>query len=312
MPPVTVKGVPQTKWLRQFWMQVQGEKRTFQIQSPLTLELDVQRSGTQGFGRFTLKIYNLSADTRSDLYRDICNQFTPRSITLNAGYASWQSGYGPQTPRAFPTIASGFIKQCYSTRVGPSWLTVISGWDGGYAQSNANINAPWESNSWNGRIKQLANAMMQFGDISSVYIAPELTANVSRGGVANGKAWDYLSELAQGANADLFVDLGKLYMVPKGKSVPFLTGGIKEISARTGLLNTPIKQQFRVAFDMVFEPQFLVGQEFNLISEVGVNCGSYAIRDIHHFGVISDGVSGDLTTSITSWNQDAKPEGVMG
>ena len=256
MPLVTVQGVPQTKWLRQFWMQVQGETRTFQIQSPLSLELDIQRSGTQGFGRFTFKIYNLSADTRSDLYRDICNQFSPRSVVLNAGYASWQSGTGPKSPRAFPTIVSGFIQQCYSTRVGPSWLTVISGWDGGYAQANANINAPWASNNWNERVKQLARAMMQFGDINSFYISPELTANVSRGGVANGKAWDYLSELAIGANADLFVDLGSLYMVPKGQPVPFLNGGINEISSKTGLLNTPIKQQFRVSFDMIFEPRF--------------------------------------------------------
>ena len=307
MPLVTKQGIPQEKWLRQFWLQVEGETQTFQIQSPLTLELDVQRSGTQGVGTFTFKIYNLAEDTRKDLYRDICNQFSPRSIVVNAGYASWQSGTGPKNPRAFPTIASGFVQQCYSTRVGPSWLTVISGWDGGYAQANAFINSPWASNIWNERVKQLANALMRFGDINSVYISPDLTANVSRGGVANGQAWDLLNELAQGANADLFVDLGKLYMVPKGQSVPLLTGGITEISTKTGLLNTPIKQQWRVAFDMLFEPNLLVGQEFNLVSEEQENNGNFTVRDIHHFGVISDGVDGDLTTSVVSWNQDAKP-----
>ena len=58
---------------------------------------------------------------------------------------------------------------------------------------------------------------------------------------------------------------------------------------------------------MIFEPNLLVGQEFNLVSEEQENNGNFTVRDIHHFGVISDGVDGDLTTSVVSWNQDAKP-----
>ena len=306
MPLATsAAAVPQTKWLRQFWMQVQGATREWTITSPLTLELDVDRASTQSYARFTFKIYNLGAQARSDLYRDFCDQSTPRPITVNAGYASWQSGYGPQTPRAFPQIANGLVTQCYSTRVGPSWLTTIVGWDGGYDQANASINIPFSKDvTWNQRVTQIAKAMT---NLRGVNISPLLKANVSRGATFNGKPWDILCELALGANADIFIDLGILYMVPKGQAVTGLTAGISQINTNSGLLNTPIKQKFTVSFDMIFEPRLLIGQSFVLVSEETENNGTYSIQRLHHFGVISDGVAGDLTTSVTSWNQAANP-----
>lgn len=301
MPLLT--SVPQAKWGRQFWMQAQGATQIWTIQSPLTLELDVERSGTQSYGRFTFKIYNLGAQARKDLYRDFCDQSTPRPVVVNAGYASWQAAYGPQTPQAFPTIARGLITMCYSTRVGPSWVTTITGWDGGYDQANASINGSFGKGvSWNARVTKIAKAMTNLRDVK---ISPLLTANVSRGATYNGKPWDILVEMAAYANAQVFIDLGVLYMVPYGTPVPDLTGGFSEINTSMGLLNTPIKQKFVVSFDMIFEPRLLIGQAFTLVSEETENNGSYTVQALKHFGVISDGVPGDLTTTVTSWNQAA-------
>ena len=97
-------NVPQTKWLRQFWMQVQGATRLWTITSPLTLELDIERGIFQSVSRFTFKVYNLGVQARSDIYLDQNNWLaTPRPIIVNAGYASWQSGMGPHTPQSFST-----------------------------------------------------------------------------------------------------------------------------------------------------------------------------------------------------------------
>jgi hypothetical protein len=304
MPLVNVgssAAVPQGKWLRQFWMQVQGATRLWTVQSPLTLEVDVERAIFQSVSRFTFKVYNLGAQTRSDLYLDQNNWLSsPRPIVVNAGYASWQSSYGPQTPRAFPTIAFGQLFQCYSTRVGPSWVTTMTGWDGGYDQANASINATFsKAVSFNQRVYFIAKTMP---NLLKVVISPQITAPVSRGATFSGKPFDIILELASAIPADVFIDLGTLYMVPKGQAVPGLTGGLSQIDARNGLLNTPIKQQFRVSFDMLFEPRLLVGQSVTLVSQETENSGSYVIQGIAHKGIISDAVGGDLITTPTCWN----------
>lgn len=293
--------VPQTKWIRQFWLQCQGKTQTWTITSPLTLELDVERAVYSSVGRFTFKIYNLGAEARSDLYLDqIYWGVTPRVVELRAGYASWQSGYGPQTPQAFPTIAYGQLFQCYSRRIGPSWVTTMTGWDGGYDRAQAAISVPFSKDvSFSQRLQQVAAAMP---NLRQIYISPSLTANVYRGATFTGKPWDILQELALGLNADLFIDLGKLYMVPKGQAVPGLTAGLSQINTNFGLLNTPIKQVCRVSFDMIFEPRFLVGQSVQLTSEETENNGVYSLQGLEHHGIISDAIDGECVTTPTLWN----------
>ncbi len=300
MSPLTT-SITQSKWIRQFWMEIQGATRIWTITSPLTLELDIERAIFQSVSRFTFKVYNLGVQARSDIYLDQNNWLaTPRPITVRAGYASWQSGYGLQAPQAFPIIALGQLFQCYSTRVGPSWVTTMTGWDGGYDQANASINATFsKSVSFNARVTQIAKSMP---NLRGAYISPMITANVSRAATYSGKPWDILCELTAYAKADVFIDLGVLYMVPKGQSVPGLTGGLNQINTNTGLLNTPIKQQFRVSWDMIFEPRLMVGQTINLISEEPENNGNYVLQGLTHRGVISDGVAGDCITSPTCWN----------
>jgi hypothetical protein len=300
-PPAPVPAVPQSKWIRQFWMQVQGATRLWTIQSPLTLELDVQRGVFQSVSRFTFKVYNLSAAARADIYLDQNNWLTdPRPIVVNAGYQSWQSGTGPQTPQAFPTIARGQLFQAYSTRVGPSWVTTMTGWDGGFDQANAAINVTLgKMYSFNDRVAYIARQMPNLRD---VYVSPLIQADVSRAATYNGKPWDILCELAFYAQADLFIDLGVLYMVPKGQAVPNLAAQVTQINTNYGLLSTPIKQQFRVSWDMVFEPRLLCGQILNLVSEEAENNGTYVLAGLAHHGVISDGVDGDCVTTPTCWN----------
>ena len=304
MPLVTVQNpplaVPQTKWLRQFWMQVQGATRLWTITSPLTLELDIERGIFQSVSRFTFKVYNLGVQARSDIYLDQNNWLaTPRPIIVNAGYASWQSGMGPHTPQSFPTIAFGQLFQAYSTRVGPSWVTTMTGWDGGFDQANAAINVTLSKLvTFNQRVNYIAK---QMPNLRGVNISTLITADVSRAATYNGKPWDILCELAFYEQADLFIDLGVLYMVPKGQGVVGLQSQLTQINTNYGLLNTPIKQQFRISFDMLFEPRLLCGQIVNLVSEEPENNGAYVVAGMSHRGVISDAIDGECITTPTLW-----------
>src|SRR5260221_6321757 len=116
---------------RAFWMQVQGATQTWTFQSPLTLELEVERGIWQSISEGTFRVYNLSQSTRSDIYQDWLEQGQFRQITVRAGYRSWATTPASLTPgtqasiQALPFIFQGNIKQAYSQREGPSWVTTI-------------------------------------------------------------------------------------------------------------------------------------------------------------------------------------------
>jgi len=294
---------PGSKFQRVFWMQVMGQTITWTITSPLTLELDINRGAYQATAEGEFTIYNLGANARSDIYLDWNDQFAQsggyRKITVRAGYASWQNQTGPQNPQSLPVIFDGYLYNAYSTRSGPSWITTMRAWDGGFSKANSYINTTFSSGvNFNSRVKQVAAAMT---NVTSVYISPLITAPVTRGRAYCGSPWDILVQLATAANADVFIDLGKLYMVPKGQAVPGLGAGITTITSDYGLINTPIKQKFYVSFDMLFEPRLQIGQNINLQSLESVNDGSYTLVGLKHSGIISDAVGGECKTTPTCW-----------
>jgi hypothetical protein len=293
---------PNQKFQRIYFMQVQGKTQTWNISYPITMEMDITRGAFQSTAEGEFILYNLSDDKKSDIYLDWNDQLSSsegyRKIVVRAGYQSWNlNTVGPLNPNSLPIIFSGQLYSAYSTRSGPSWITTIRAWDGGFSKANSFVSVSFDSSvPFNDRVTQIAKSMQ---DITSVYISPSITAPVVRGRAYKGSAWDILLGLADSANADLFIDLGKLYMVPKGQPVPGLTGGLDVITSDFGLLNTPIKQKFFVSFDMLFEPRLTIMQSIILQSLESVNNGSYTLVGIKHRGIISGSVGGDLVTTPT-------------
>ncbi len=302
----SAQSVP--KFQRIYFLQVQGKTKTWNISYPLTLELDISRGAYQATAQGNFTLYNLSYDKKSDIYLDWNDQISqsgsPRSIILRAGYQSWSSQtVGPLNPNSLPVIFNGYLYSAYSTRSGPSWITTIRAWDGGFAKANSSISVSFSASvNFQNRVNQIAKAMQ---NVSSVYISPLINAPVTRGRTYHGSPWDILVNLAATANADVFIDLGKLYMVPKGQAVPGLSGGLNIVDSNSGLLNTPIKQKFFVSFDMLFEPRLTIGQNLTLQSLEEVNNGTYTLVGLKHSGIISGSVGGDLVTTPTCFYGDA-------
>ena len=304
------------KFQRAFWMQVQGQSQTWTFQSPLTLELEIERGIWQSLSNGTFRIYNLADSTRSDIYQDWLEQGDFRQITVRAGYRSWTTAPGPMVPivnqavslQALPVIFLGNIKQAYSQREGSSWVTTIAAWDGGYGVTEGNMSEDQTTDiPLNDIVDQIISAMPH---VSLGYLDPSLTLSNYRGVALQGSPWTKLCQLADSLYADVFIDLEKVYMVAKGSAVPNISGGLGTISPAQGLLDTPMKQKSIVSFTMLFEPRVKVGQAVVLQSIETVNNGTYTVGGISHNGLISDAVDGECRTKISCfYAQNYQPYG---
>lgn len=284
---------------RQFWCQVTGRSGdVYTIQSPLTLELGIERGIWQSISNGVFRIYNLKESTRSDLYHDWYDFSLFSPIVLRAGYASWNTVVG-LTSQSFPIIFQGTIRQAYSQREGSNWVTTIMAWDGGQGVTSGDYTGALDmSTSLATQINSLIAAMP---GVMVGYVDPSLTITQDRATSFVGSPWQMLQSIADAAYADLFIDLQKVYIVAKGSAIPGISGGLGTISPAQGLLETPMKQRSIVSFPIIFEPRVLVGQSLVLQSIETVNNGSYTVGGISHHGTISDAVGGDLRTQISCY-----------
>lgn len=290
---------------RAFLMEVQGNSQSWTFQSPLTLEANITRAAFNSLADGVFRIYNLNEATRKDIYQDWYNltDGSYRQIKIFAGYRSWTTVYGPPNPagltnlKALPQIFQGNITKAYSQREGSNWVTTIHAWDGGFATVQGDAN----SSSMAGvtLAEQFATLIAAMGSTVSVgFIDPTLTTVSLRGVSLVGSPWNKITQLANSIYASAFIDLEKVYIVANGNVIPNIVGGLSIISPATGLLDTPMKQNTQVSFDMIFEPRLKVGQQIILQSIETVNNGTYTVVGIDHTGTISDAVGGDMRTRV--------------
>lgn len=306
---------------RCFWMQVQGVNQTWTFQSPLSLELNITRAAFNSLSEGLFRIYNLGESTRSDIYQDWYDQGQYRQVTVRAGYRSWASAYGPPNLavmnnlqpniQSLPVIFKGNISKAYSQREGSSWVTTIDAWDGGYGVTQSDTNVALHFGT---KLQQQFAALIDaMGSTISVgYIDPSLGIASLRGVALSGSPWVKIQQLADAVYATAFIDLEKVYVIGKGNRIPNVPGGLTLISPATGLLDTPMKQNTQISFDMIFEPRLKVGQQITLQSIETVNNGSYPVIGIDHVGMISDSAGGDLRTRVYCYySQSLVPFGAI-
>jgi hypothetical protein len=226
---------------------------------------------------------------------------------LRAGYLSWVNANGPPNFQSLPLIFLGSVKQAYSLREGASWVTTIQAWDGGYAVTQGDISTPITPSPSLSQQEQLSIMVNQLidamPDVTLGYLDTALGISNIRGVSLSGSPWVRLNQLADFLYANLWIDLGKVYMLSKSTvGVPSLTGGLVTITPQQGLLETPMRQNTIVSFEMIFEPRLKVGQSVDLQSIETVNNGKYVVHGINHHGIISDAVGGDLRTKVSCYD----------
>lgn len=261
-----------------------ADGETLRITPPLTLEFDISRKILGSANRGSLRIYNLSKDNRNNIRFNMYNYTQFRAVKLYAGYGS-----------NLALIFQGNITEAWSQREGINFITQVESFDCGFAYAKSQSSfTPSSGTNQVDIIKQLVNDMTQVDPNTSVgSISSGYSANISRANPQVGNSADRINDIAGNG---FFIDNGRVNCLQDNEC---LKGTISEISAESGLLGTPLLEQSILHFDMVFQPNLVVGQLISLKSSTeDYFNGSYKITSIAHRGMISDAVCGEVITSV--------------
>lgn len=272
------------KFGRNYLLNVQTQSgSTLSIRPPFTIEFDITRNVLTSANVCSIRIYNLNANNRSQIRKNVNDYADLRVIQLLAGY-------GSNLSLAF----EGNITQAWSVREGTNFITQIESFDGGFAFANAasNITFPAETEQRTvieTLVQNLASAGVKPGVIG------DFPGQLTRGNAYSGNTCSLLQELTAGR---FYIDNGKAFALADNECI---AGPISVINAASGLLNTPVREQTIITFDMLFEPRLIIGQQVRLESTTtddrNVN-GSYKVISLKHRGIISEAVAGDAITSV--------------
>lgn len=282
------------KFDRQYILEVQAavNSPTFiRIEPPFTLEFDITRKELGSASIASFRIYNLSQKVRNQILINQYDSYNFRQVNLQAGY-----GPGP----SYPLVFTGFATRAWSIRDGNNFITQIEAFDGGKAYLNARIDQQFPAGTpYRSIIIALVNRLKEFG-IKRGTIG-NYTGSTGRGFAANGSIIDILTELTGGG---FFIDNGVANCL--GQTEGIGSNSIPTINASAGLLNTPVREENFLIFDMLFEPKLFIGQLVNLESATEANySGQHKVGGVRHKGTISEAVCGDAITTLSLYYNKA-------
>lgn len=206
-----------------------------------------------------------------------------REVTLDAGYGT----------ENLATLFKGTIQQAWSVRQGVDFITEIVCSGAAFAIVNSTTSQTFSKGTPADLI--LKNLIGKLPNVSEGVIGPSFRgqAITGRGSTYEGSTTDILSQITGGG---FFIDNGKAYVLADNEAIE---GDIVVITSASGLLNTPIREQNFLHFDMLFEPRLLMGQVVQLDSITAKNFnGTYKVISIQHKGTISTSVCGNAITTV--------------
>jgi hypothetical protein len=259
-----------------------------EIRSPYTVEFSITRNNLSKSNEAVFTIYNLGSVNRAKLVKDSQDynlEENRRAIQFFAGYAESQTEL---IPRCF----NGTIRRAYSVRQGSDYRTVIEAYDGmpSFATQmiSGNVNAGETAKD---QIKKMAG---QLDGVEKVTVGNTFTNVAKRYTAILGSPQDVFNEMS---NGKAYVDDQSLYALDSNEVV---SGEIRLINFKNGLLGTPKKADLTVEVEMIFEPRIRPMQliELQSLTENRFS-GVYQVTGIIHRGVISGAVGGDCRTVLT-------------
>lgn len=285
------------KFGRIFSMFAQGRTADHTISFPLTCRLRVSNCGTPSASAAMFQIYNLSEEVRNDLYKDDFEQFIYKQVVFSAGYAA-----EPSTPIIF----QGNLSRCYSYRRGPDWITEMECLDGGYAMQNGDINlsvpAPYD-------FKRVLSQVVAGMPRAKLGLIGNFDVVSSRGITYCGNPWDLLVRSVLPLEGQVYINR-EIVNIVQQREYLVQSAVIEEISADTGLLDTPRRQAAMIMCRMLFEPRLEIMQKVRVKSVIPGNDGEYKVLKIDHIGTISGAVCENLITEVTAFGPSRELEAV--
>ena len=273
------------KFNRKYVLRIEtGDNSFVEITDPITLEFTVTRTNLGSTNTATFVIYNLSNDTRFDIFKDVYDVQTQRSIQLFAGYADGKK-------LVLPRVFNGNIKRAYSHRQMTDVRTEIEAFDGQISMlGNVSMPIPAGVASID-IVKEIVKALPA---IETSTIGKKFLDKTTRSSAVMGNPVQLLNQLT---NNGFYIDSQSAYALSRDE---VLMGDVRTINYKNGLLGTPKKMETYVELEMLFEPRIKPSQYVTLESETNSRLnGLYKVTGITHRGVISGAVGGDCRTVLT-------------
>ena len=216
--------------------------------SQLRIKFSVKRSDTQTPNMAEIRIYNLEEETANLIKKEFSK------VILQAGYES-----------NFGVIFQGNIKQVYSGRENATdtFLDIIAG-DGDLAYNFAIVNTTLAAGV--GQSDQINAAISSMNDkgVSAGNVSNSSNVKLPRGKVMFGMARDYLKQSAETTNTTWSIQDGKVQFVPVAS---YLSGEAVVLTAKTGMIGTPVQTNEGVNIKCLLNPKLKIGGRVQLDNE---------------------------------------------
>lgn len=271
------------KFGRSYILNIQTDSGdTLTIKPPFTVEFDITRNALTSANVCSFRIFNLNANHRGQIRKDINDFGKLRAVQFMAGYGS-----------NLPIVFDGNITQAWSVREGSNFITQIESFDGGFAFANASISNNFPAETTQHAVMESMIADLKKHGVKRGAIGNSYTKKLKRGNAYTGNTINVIKELSGGG---FFIDNGKAYALSDDEVIE---GPVTVINSESGLLGTPVRERLIINVDMLFEPRLLIAQKIELKSTTEANFnGPYRVMSIKHRGMISESVCGDAVTSV--------------
>lgn len=254
------------------------------VSYPITLNFEINLGAYKAANSGIFQFYNIAPQTAAKLWLDIYNIGKKEiHLTLYAGYNN-----------AMPMVFYGRVQQCLSYRAEGSteWVTEVQAFEGGKLFKYGFISATYTKFT---KIEDVINFMLEDDPETKIgCVTPDIPP-LPRNRTFIGQTMDLLGREYGGY--EIFIEKGKLHVLGDND---VLEDELLVITDKSGLLGTPRRANCFVELDILFEPQLKTGQAVSLLSDAMPQFNrAYKVVAIKHAGVISDRVSGNLTTHLT-------------
>lgn len=256
-----------------------------EVNFPLTVEFDIQKSTTSDANTAFFTLYNLNERSRSFIIKD---RFTQNDLGngLERRKVVFQSGYGNLT-----TVFFGNLIEAYTERKGTDLLTKIEAQDGAYEMYNSisTFSVNKETSQ-----AQLFDLLIKDMDLKKGKIGNVFNPVVSsRGKVVNGNTFEAMQEEI---GEKVFIDNETINALNVNE---YVEGNIFKINSASGLLGVPRRTGAVIDIDLIYEPTIKLGQLVEIESEFDPRFdGQYKVTSINHSGIISGAIDGSRTTHL--------------
>lgn len=217
----------------------------------------------QGVNKMIVSVYNLKKDTRLQLVKD----------AEDANYIPFRLSVGYN--KDIETIFKGSVFVGSNKFAAPDHITTLESLDGGYDFLNSNTAATIKGNAGTA-INRLLTDMpnTSIGKITSMH-------KLSRPKVMVGNPFDIIEKMIE-PDTTWYIDNEQLYIIRDDETT---TQYIPIISAQTGLLNTPERQNRIVTCQTMLNHSLRIGGRCELKSETAPHLNAvYRISTIEYKG----------------------------